>query len=263
MRLYNSVLRREVTPGGEAYKLYIDMLEQSHMLIAGATGSGKSVVMNGLIATIMLSASGEKALILIDPKRVEFSRYRWLPHTLAYAQTPSEIEATLHYAIDLIEQRFQRMEHHGLQKSLDGDIYILIDEFADLMVPQQRATLPLIIRIAKLGRAANIHLFLATQRPTRDIITGQIKVNMDARLALRVPTSQDSRNIIDVNGAEFLPRWGEGYYLTPETMRPLHVEEPMVTGDVIQHRLNHWHAQTGVSEHHTRRWWNRRKRAEE
>lgn len=243
MQRNNSVPRREFTPGGNAFLLYLDMLGQAHMLIAGATGSGKSVVMNSLIATIMLSLSGEKALILIDPKRVEFSRYRWLPHTLAYAQQPDEIEAALRYAVDLMEHRFCQMERHGLQKSVEGDVYILVDEFADLMVTQKRTVLPLLIRIAQLGRAAKVHLFLATQRPTRDIVTGQIKVNLDARLALRVPTPQDSRNIIDVKGAELLPRWGEGYYLTPETMRPRHVKVPMVPAEVIQHRLIHWHAQ--------------------
>lgn len=240
---FTAPVRRELTPGGDAFRLYLDMLEQSHILIAGATGSGKSVVMHGLIATIMLSLSGEKAMILIDPKRIEFSQYRGLPHTWAYAQQPDDIENALHYAVDLMEKRFIWMERHVVRKSTEGDIYILVDEFADLMVTQKRAVLPLLIRIAQLGRAAKVHLILGTQRPTRDIVTGQIKVNLDARLALRVPTPQDSRNIIDIKGAELLPRWGEGYYLTPETMRPRHVKVPMVSAEVIQHRLTHWHAQ--------------------
>jgi DNA segregation ATPase FtsK/SpoIIIE-like protein len=113
-----------------------------------------------------------------------------------------------------MERRYKSMQFDRIKKSTDSDVYIIIDEFADLMTTQKRETMPAIIRIAQLGRAANIHLILATQRPTKDIITGQIKVNIDSRVGLRCPTAQDSRNIINIKGAESLPRYGYGYYLT-------------------------------------------------
>ena len=107
------------------------------------------------------------------------------------------------------------MQRKRIKKSNAAHVYIVVDEFADLMTTQKRQTMPNIIRLAQLGRAANVHLILATQRPTKDIVNGQIKVNMDSRVGLRCPTAQDSRNIINIKGAETLPRYGYGYYLTP------------------------------------------------
>ena len=119
-------------------------------------------------------------------------------------------------------------------------IYIIIDEFADLMTTQRKTVLPTLCRIAQLGRAAKIHLILATQRPTRDIVNGQIKVNIDCRVALRCPTAQDSRNIIGVKGAEMLPKIGYGLYLTPDTMQPIPVKIPFVPENEIQNSMNKW-----------------------
>lgn len=238
MNLFNR--KQWVTPGGSASNLYIDMLKQPHILIAGATGSGKSVLINGLIYTALYNNPNHVEFALIDPKRVELYQYAKLPHTTAYASEPQEIITVLNNVVSLLERRFQAMRRRGERKSSDSDVYVFIDEFADLMTTNKREALPLLCRIAQLGRAANIHLILATQRPTRDILNGQIKVNIDARIALRCPTAQDSRNIINQNGAETLARYGQGYYLTPETMQPVLVDIPYIDDSELADRVCWW-----------------------
>ena len=228
------------TPGGSVPKLYLDMINQPHMLIAGATGSGKSVVLNGMISTIAtVYAPTEAQLVLIDPKRVELIEWERLPHTLCRSTEDYDILRTFDWTVEQMESRYRDMERRGLRKWDGSHIYVFVDEFADLITTSKKEVTPSIIRLAQLGRAAGIHLILATQRPTRDIITGQIKVNLDSRLALRCPTSQDSRNIINVSGAETLPRYGRGYYLTPETMQPELWEIP-APEDKAEKLVHYW-----------------------
>lgn len=236
-------LKQWYTPGGSASALCLDMLKQPHLLIAGSTGSGKSVLINSFIYTALYAAPVSRGFILIDPKRVELSEYKTLPHCVAYASEPHKIAATLAATVDLMEKRFERMEALHLKESTERHIYVIIDEFADLMTTQRHETLPILKRLAQLGRAAHIHLILATQRPTKDIIDGQIKVNLDSRIALRCPTAQDSRNILDTNGAETLPRIGYGYYLTPETMKPVLVRVPYTPQDELNARVAWWENQ--------------------
>lgn len=242
------------TPGGTAAAVCLDMLKQPHMLIAGSTGSGKSVLLNSLIYTALYKAPLQLQFILIDPKRVELNQYRPLPHCLRYASEPDEIAATLAAAAAYMDGRYKVLQAHGLKEWDGGHIYVIIDEFADLMTTQKRDTLPQLQRLAQLGRAAHLHLIAATQRPTKDIINGQIKVNMDSRLALRCPTAQDSRNILDVKGAETLPRFGFGYYLTPETMRPELVKIPYTDPADLAARVKWW---TDQNKQARRRWWQR------
>lgn len=230
------------TPGGYYYNHIHDMLNKPHLLIAGSTGSGKSVLLNTLIYTSLLKSPSKVELILIDPKRVELIDYKPLPHTLLYASEPLEIVYALKYAVDLMETRYKAMQLHREKKSNESDIYVIVDEFADLMTTQKKETFPLLVRIAQLGRAANIHLILATQRPTSDIINGQIKVNIDNRVALRCPTSRDSQNIINTRGAETLPKYGFGYYLTSDGLQL--IEIPFTKTDEIQQRIEHWTNQT-------------------
>lgn len=228
------------TPDGYTARLCEDILKQPHVLIAGATGSGKSVLINSLIYTALYDAPTKTRFILIDPKRVELSDYRDLPHTMRYASEPGDIAAAINSAVDLMETRYRDMQRRRLKRYDGPDVYIFVDEYADLVTVQKNQVLTPLCRIAQLGRAAGIHLILATQRPTRDIINGQIKVNIDARVALRCPTAQDSRNIINVKGAELLPRYGSGLYLTPETMQPVQVPIPMTPQAEIDRLVNHW-----------------------
>ncbi|MBQ4238630.1 MAG: DNA translocase FtsK, partial [Ruminococcus sp.] len=233
-------MRAHTAPTGAVPKLCLDILNQPHTLIAGATGSGKSVLINSLIYTALFDSPNKTQLILIDPKRVELIDYKPLPHTMAYGSEPREIAKILKQAVALMDRRYADMQKRHIKHYDGSDIYIIVDEFADLMTTQKRETLPTLCRIAQLGRAAGIHLILATQRPTRDIINGQIKVNIDSRVALRCPTKQDSRNIINTGGAELLPRYGSGYYLTPDTMTPVLVNIPMTDPAEISNIISYW-----------------------
>lgn len=234
-----------ITPGGNAARLCLDILAQPHILIAGSTGSGKSVLINSLIYTALYAAPTQTQFILLDPKRVELVQYRDLPHSIIYASEPEQIAAALGAAVEIMESRYKRMQAARQKESTEPHIYIIIDELAELFTVQKRETAPLIARLAQLGRAAHIHLIAATQRPTKDIITGQIKVNLDSRVALRCPTAQDSRNIINIKGAETLPRFGFGYYLTPETMQPVRVQIPYTADEDLAERVRWWITQTG------------------
>lgn len=228
------------TPGGNASGLALNILNQPHVLIAGATGSGKSTLLNTVIYTALLFAPCEKQFILIDPKRVELIDYARLPHTIARATENRDIYKALAGAVGIIEDRYKRLEKRRL-KSYDGaDVYVIIDELADLLTVNKKAFLPLLQRIAQIGRAARVHLIAATQRPTKDILSGQLKVNLDARLALRTASKQDSLNIIERSGAELLPRYGQGLYMIPELRQPELVTIPATSPDCIAERVKYW-----------------------
>ena len=165
---------RYTSPAGQVCTLYEDMLRQPHLLIAGATGSGKSVVINALIYTALYKFPWPDAdgvqFILIDPKRVELSQYKRLPHTLCYASEPDAMREALSYAMQLCENRYRSMQRAGVRKYPGGDIYIIIDEFADLMTTQKRLIMPIIQRLAQIGRAAKVHIILATQTPIAKVL---------------------------------------------------------------------------------------------
>ena len=149
-------------------------------------------------------------------KRVELSEYRHLPHTITYASEPGAMVKALEYAIALTETRYNDMQRQGKRKYSGSDVYAIIDELADLMTTNKRQVMPLLQRLCQIGRAAKIHVIAATQCPITAVIPTPIKVNFDSRLALRTRSKQDSRNITGFNGCEALPRYGYGYYMTPE-----------------------------------------------
>lgn len=206
------------TPAGEYSNLYADMLKQIHVMIAGAAGSGKSVVINGMIHAALFHSPARVGFILIDPKRVELAEYKRLPHTLRYASEPADIIRALEYAMELTETRYRAMQKAGKRLYDGSDVYVIIDELADLMTTQKRLVTPLIQRLCQVGRAARVHVIAATQCPIAAVIPTPIKVNFDARLGLRTRSKQDSRNILGEAGCEALPRYGYGYYMTPEGM---------------------------------------------
>ena len=208
------------TPEGRMSNLFLDMLEQPHLLVAGATGSGKSVVINGMISCLMYRMPGHTEpnraeLILIDPKRVELVAYKNLPHTIRYASEPAQMLSALAYAMEITEQRYTEMQNRREKKYSGGDLYIFIDEFADLMLTHGKTVVPIIQRLAQIGRAARVHIVLATQTPISEVLPTKIKCNFDARVGLRTRSAQDSRNIIGKAGLEELPRYGKGYYMKP------------------------------------------------
>lgn len=234
------------TPAGEFYTLYRDMLQQPHLLIAGATGSGKSVVINGLIYTALFNSPAAAQFILVDPKRVELVDFKLLPHTLQYASEPGEMVQALQYAMQTTERRYKTMQRQHIKKYQGAAVYIVIDELADLMTTNRKQVQPLLQRLAQIGRAANVHIIAATQCPLAKVIPTEIKVNFDSRVALRTRSAQDSRNILGVKGCEQLPRYGQGYYMTPEGIQLYNI--PMYPDDKIKSMVQYWKP---------RHWWSR------
>lgn len=226
------------TPGGQYYTLYKDMLEQPHLLIAGATGSGKSVVINSLIYTALLNSPTAVEFILIDPKRVELVDYKSLPHTIKYASEPREMVQALEKALEITEERYKLMHKQRSKKWQDGAVYVVIDELADLMTTNKKQVQPIIQRLCQIGRAANVHVIAATQCPLASVIPTPIKVNFDARVGLRTRSAQDSRNILGFKGCEQLPRYGQGYYMTPGELTLYNI--PMIEQYQITQRVNYW-----------------------
>ena len=232
------MIKRFYSPSETYYILYKQILDGTHTLIAGTTGSGKSVLMSGLICTLMqTNAPPQAEYILIDPKRVELSPYQKTFFCKAYANDITAFNA-LDSVIKLMESRYIQMEQEGIRKWNGASLYVFIDEFADLMLTNKKQCEMKICRIAQLGRAAGIHLIIATQRPTRDIITGTIKCNLDTRIALRCPSAQDSRNIIGINGAESLPKYGQGYILNPDGLTLWNI--PMIEEETQNRLIDYW-----------------------
>lgn len=221
-------------------ELYESMLNQPHLLIAGATGSGKSVLLNAFITYIQQTQTPSNyQFILIDPKKVELYKYLKSPFTLKYASENHTTINLLELAINEMMTRYDIMQAQGVTMWQGSHIYIFIDELADLLTTDKKAILPKLQRLAQLGRASKIHLVMCTQRPTKDILSGQLKVNLDSRIALRCATPQDSRNIIDISGAELLPRYGQGIYKSPEYLNPpAHINISMVDDLTIQNTTN-------------------------
>lgn len=238
--MIRSVSEKHIIPGGRYSTLYENMSQQTHLLIAGRTGSGKSVVVNGIIHSMLCQKScNAEQLILIDPKRVELSQWKNTPHCIAYAADDlSERIQVLNLAISIIERRFAEMDEAGLKKYPGGHIHIIIDELADLMTTQKADVLPLLQRIAQIGRAANVHIIACTQCPTAQVLSTQLKCNFDAILGLRTRSAQDSRNIIGCKGCERLPEYGQGYYVTPRTEGV--VDLPMIPDAEIRRVAEHW-----------------------
>lgn len=226
------------TPEGQYSTLYRDMLEQPHLLIAGATGSGKSVVVNGMICTALYHSPAAVQFILIDPKRVELVDYKRLPHTLRYASEPGGMVQALDYAMQLTERRYGEMQRARVKRYQGGAVYVIIDELADLMTTNKRQIQPLVQRLCQIGRAANIHVIAATQCPLAAVIPTPIKVNFDSRVALRTRCAQDSRNILGRTGCETLPRFGQGYYMTPEGLTLYHI--PKTPDHEIARLVDYW-----------------------
>lgn len=230
---------QRTTPGGMRPVIYADMSKQVHLLIAGKTGSGKSVVINGIIYSLLTdNFPDECQFIFLDPKRVELVQYKHLPHCLFYASEPGQPARALNYALSIIEKRYTAMQKSKIKKYPGGNIYVVIDELADLMTTDRKNILPLLQRIAQIGRAASVHIIAATQCPLAKIIPTEIKVNFDSILGLKTATRQHSRNIIDLPGLESLPPYGYGYYITPAQSQLVML--PLIPEKEIQSVINHW-----------------------
>lgn len=203
--------------------VFCDLATAPHLLVAGTTGSGKSVSLNAMICSLLLKNSpGRLGLYLIDPKLVELARYRDLPHLMApIATSVDAAEQVLQAAQAEMMARYAVMSRH---RALHADqmgyrhIVIVWDEFASWMADKaiRKRLLPYVQDLSRLGRAAGVHLILATQRPTRDVIDGQVKANCPARVCFRVLSTTDSRVILDAKGGELLHGKGDGLFRTAE-----------------------------------------------
>lgn len=243
-RIKPSVRSYTTQAGAEFYTYYKNMFEDgSHILIAGTTGSGKSVFINGFIYSVLAIASPVSAkFIFCDPKRVELVRYKNLPHCIRYASEQDEIINALEYAISLMENRYKTMQLQGIRQSTEAPVYIVIDELADLMTTCKKAVLPLLQRIAQLGRASNIRLLCATQAPNRKVIPAELTLNFNIRIALHCFSPIESRQIINTKGAELLPRYGNAIVNRPEGLVKINV--PLVSEDKILDRIRFWELQS-------------------
>lgn len=241
-------MRKYTIPRDPVPNIYIDLLQQTHVLIAGKTGSGKSVIINGMIYAALHSppndADGGKQFILIDPKRVELADYKPLQHTIYYASEPAEMITALNCAMSITETRYKIMQRRRERKYSGGDIYIIIDEFADLMTTNKKQVQPLIQRLAQIGRAARVHIILATQTPISAVIPTQIKCNFDSRIGLKTRSKQDSRNIIDRPGLETIDQFGIAWYMSPQY--DCFVKVPMIDETSLQDAITAWAAQNRI-----------------
>ena len=203
------------TPEGQVYTPFLRLSERPHLLIAGATGSGKSVALNGIITSLLMTQSPFRCqFVLIDPKKVELIQYANLPHIARYASEHPDIVRSLQWAVDETDRRFSFMQRQGIREFDGTHLYVIIDELADLMVSIKKETLPLLQRLAQVGRAARVHLIACTQNVLAVTIPTVLKCNFSTVLGLRTCNAQQSRFLISATGCEMLPdpkREGKGY----------------------------------------------------
>ena len=230
------------TPGGSANILLLDILEQHHTLIAGTTGSGKSVLMNGIIYTALYKAPCQVSFIFIDTKFTEQRLYCNLPHTIQYINDPNEAGQTLEKVLQETRRRVQQAAAQHLKKSSEKDLYIFIDELSDLIFSDQKIVKTL-GQIAMIGRAAKVHIIAGTQCPNRKTLSAEFAANCTARIGLRCRDVIESRQIIGNTAAVSLPFIGYGYYLTPKLLTPKLVKIPYINDDELLNRVKFWENQ--------------------
>ncbi|MDX6769141.1 MAG: DNA translocase FtsK 4TM domain-containing protein [Elusimicrobiota bacterium] len=243
-----------------------DIAKMPHVLVAGATGSGKSVLIHSMVLSILYRARPDEVkLLLIDPKRTELTFYEGIPHLfdpcvdparVSVITSPKDAAKSLKALVSLMEKRYERLQLHGVRniegynavadkKGLPRDFYIVvvIDELADLMLIAGDIVEDAIQRLTQMARAVGIHLVLATQRPSVDVITGVIKANLPSRIALQVISKIDSKVILDCTGAEALQGRGDLLYLSSGAQKPERCQGAFVSEDEIRSIVEHLKAQ--------------------
>jgi len=233
-----------------------DLGKMPHLLVAGATGSGKSVCLNGIIASLLVSATPDEVqMLFIDPKRVELTIYNGIPHLIKPAITDAKLAAGALYEMTReMDSRYERFAKAGVRKIEEYNakfpdeklpfIVIVIDELADLMLIAPAKVETTICRLAQLARATGIHLIVATQRPSVDVITGIIKANIPSRIAFAVSSQIDSRTILDMGGAERLLGRGDMLFLPIDAPKPIRAQGALITGAEVTRLVEFWAAQS-------------------
>ncbi len=229
--------------------IVIDLSRMPHLLVAGTTGSGKSVCVNSMIASLLFRATPEEVkMIMIDPKVVEFTAYNGIPHMMVPVVTDVKKAAgALQWGVKEMLRRYNAFAEKGAKEirryndimTMMGEhplpyVVIFIDELADLMMASPREVEDAICRIAQMGRAAGIHLVVATQRPSVDVITGLIKANFPSRIALTVSSATDSRTILNQSGAERLSGNGDMLFQSPSSPKPIRIQGTLITDPEVE-----------------------------
>jgi S-DNA-T family DNA segregation ATPase FtsK/SpoIIIE len=233
-----------------------DLASMPHLLIAGTTGSGKSVCIAALTMCLVMNNTPEDLrIVMIDPKMVELVRFNGLPHMFGKVETDLvRILGVLRWTVAEMDRRYKLLEtsrsrnidsyNRKMRKRRDSEtlphIVVMIDELADLMMSAPEQTEPALVRLAQMARATGIHLVVATQRPSTDVVTGLIKANFPARISFSVASSVDSRVILDGSGAESLLGRGDMLFLPPEAGSPIRAQSAMVTDEEIERVITFW-----------------------
>jgi S-DNA-T family DNA segregation ATPase FtsK/SpoIIIE len=247
----NMALGKDIT----GRPVFGDLGRMPHLLVAGATGSGKSVCLNGIIASLLVSATPDQVqLLMIDPKRVELTVYNGIPHLIKEVITDARMAAGALYEMTReMDSRYERFAKAGVRKIEEYNVkfpeeklpyvVIVIDELADMMLIAPAKVETTICRLAQLARATGIHLVVATQRPSVDVITGIIKANIPSRIAFAVSSQVDSRTILDMVGAERLLGRGDMLFLPIDAPKPVRAQGALITGAEVNRLVEFWAAQ--------------------
>jgi S-DNA-T family DNA segregation ATPase FtsK/SpoIIIE len=254
-RRLKSPLRLGLGQNVSGQAICADLLKMPHLLIAGATGAGKSVCVNGIIAGLLLQNTPEELrMVMVDPKRVELTGYNGIPHLVAPVVVDMErVIGTLQWALREMDMRYKKLAEVGARniadynKKIQGTnkqrmpyVVIIIDELADLMMVSPEDTERSITRLAQMARATGIHMIIATQRPSVDVVTGLIKANFPARIAFAVASGTDSRVILDTTGAERLLGQGDMLFQSPDAGAPVRLQGSFVSEAELNRIITYW-----------------------
>jgi S-DNA-T family DNA segregation ATPase FtsK/SpoIIIE len=239
-----------------------DLTAMPHLLIAGTTGSGKSVCVNAIIACLLLENTPEDLrMIMVDPKRVELTGYNGIPHLVAPVVVDLErIVGVLKWVTREMDDRYRKFNERGARNILSFNgmlepgekklpyLIVIVDELADLMMLAPDETERVLTRLAQMSRATGIHLIISTQRPSVDVVTGLIKANFPARVAFAVASSVDSRVILDQPGAERLLGRGDMLFQAPDAAAPVRLQGVFVSDTELTRLVNHWKGLRPIEE---------------